>query len=71
MASAYNIPTIAVYANYKTRWPPMQDISETIVVGNDIDQINLNEFKNSLRSILSRIHKTEGRDNVEGAIIDC
>lgn len=56
MASAYNTPTIAVYADYKTRWPAMQDISETIVVGKDIDHINLDEFKKTLRHIISRIN---------------
>ena len=56
MASAYNTPTIAVYADYKTRWPAMQDISETIVVGKGIDHINLDEFKKTLRNIVSRIN---------------
>lgn len=56
MASAYNTPAIAVYADYKTRWPAMQDISETIVVGKGIDHINLDEFKKTLRNIISRIN---------------
>lgn len=58
MASAYNTPCIAIYADYKTRWPAMQDISETVVVGKRIDHINMNEFTSALRRILARI---EGR----------
>ncbi|MBD8161560.1 glycosyltransferase family 9 protein [Erwinia persicina] len=54
MASAYNIPAIAVYANYKTRWPAMQDISEAIVVGSQIDNIDLDEFRSVLRRLLAR-----------------
>ncbi|WP_426767340.1 glycosyltransferase family 9 protein [Erwinia aphidicola] len=70
IASAYNIPTIAVYSNYKTRWPPMQDFSETIVVGNYIDHINLNEFRNSLRSVISRIPTIEGQLIKDGTAND-
>ncbi|MEB4673270.1 lipopolysaccharide heptosyltransferase family protein [Enterobacteriaceae bacterium G50] len=55
MASAYNTPAIAIYADYKTRWPTMQDIAENIVVGRDIDNINMNEFEATLRRILKRI----------------
>lgn len=54
MASAYNIPAIAVYANYKTRWPAMQDISEAIVVGSQIDNIDLDEFRTVLRRLIVR-----------------
>ncbi|WDC32634.1 glycosyltransferase family 9 protein [Escherichia albertii] len=56
MTSAYNTPAIAVYADYKTRWPSMQDIAENIVVGRNIDCINLKEFEATLRRILSRIN---------------
>ena len=56
MASAYNTPAIAIYADYKTRWPTMQDIAENIVVGKDIDHINMNEFEATLRRILMRIN---------------
>ncbi len=55
MASAYNIPAIAVYADYKTRWPAMQDISETIAVGKDIDHINLDEFRAAIKRVITRI----------------
>ena len=55
MASAYNIPAIAVYADYKTRWPAMQDISEAIVVGKDIDHIHLDEFREAIKRVISRI----------------
>ena len=58
MASAYNIPAIAVYADYKTRWPAMQDISETIVVGKDIDHINLDEFREAIKRVISRIQRS-------------
>lgn len=57
MASAYNTPAIAVYADYKTRWPSMQDIAENIVVGQNIDCINIKEFEATLRRILSRINR--------------
>lgn len=33
MASAYNTPVVAIYADYKTRWPAMADVSESVVVG--------------------------------------
>ncbi len=56
IASAFNIPTIAIYANYKTRWPAMQDISETIVVGNNINDLNLDEFTLTLRSMMRRLN---------------
>lgn len=56
MTSAYNTPAIAVYADYKTRWPSMQDIAENIVVGRNIDCISLKEFEATLRRILSRIN---------------
>ncbi|MBK0031099.1 glycosyltransferase family 9 protein [Erwinia sp. S43] len=55
IASAFNIPTLAIYANYKTRWPAMQDIAETIVVGNHINDLNLDEFSMALRSLLTRL----------------
>ena len=55
MTSAYNIPVIAVYADYKTRWPAMQDISETIVVGKEIDYINLDEFNVAIKRVIARI----------------
>lgn len=55
IASAFNIPTIAIYANYKTRWPAMQDISETIVVGKNINNLNLDEFTIALRSLKMRL----------------
>lgn len=55
MTSAYNIPVIAVYADYKTRWPAMQDISETIVVGKEIDHINLDEFNVAIKRVIARI----------------
>lgn len=57
MASAYNTPAMAIYGDYKTRWPTMQDIAETIVVGKDIDHINMNEFEVTLRRILMRIDR--------------
>lgn len=55
MASAYNTPVIAVYTDYKTRWPAMSDVAERIVVGKHIDNINLDEFRQSLMNIISRI----------------
>ncbi|EFH7123916.1 lipopolysaccharide heptosyltransferase family protein, partial [Escherichia coli] len=55
MTSAYNVPVIAVYADYKTRWPAMADISETIVVGKNIDHINLDEFRNTIKRIIAKI----------------
>lgn len=55
MTSAYNVPVIAVYADYKTRWPAMADISETIVVGKEIDRINLDEFRNTVKRIIVKI----------------
>lgn len=58
MASAYNVPVIAVYADYKTRWPAMADISETIVVGKAIDHLNLDEFSNTLKRIIAKISIT-------------
>lgn len=64
MASAYNIPVIAVYADYKTRWPAMQDISETIVVGKDIDHINLDEFNDAIKRVILRIQRSPFREAV-------
>ena len=55
MASAYNTPAIAVYTNYKTRWPAMQDIAENIVVGRDIDHISIAEFSSTLARMMQRI----------------
>lgn len=55
MASAFNIPTIAIYANYKTRWPAMSDISETIAVGNNINDLNLGEFALALSNLKKRL----------------
>ena len=63
IASAYNVPAIAVYANYKTRWPAMQDFSETIVVGRDVDYIDIDEFRNSLRRLISRVRTTKRSSN--------
>lgn len=57
IASACNVPAIAVYTNYKTRWATMQDVSETIVVGNNINQINLLEFDTALSNIVGRLRK--------------
>jgi len=57
IASACNVPAIAVYTNYKTRWATMQDVSETIVVGNNINQINLHEFDTALSNIIGRLRK--------------
>lgn len=55
MASAYNIPVVAIYADYKTRWPAMADVSESVVVGKKIDHINLDEFGKALTRVLARI----------------
>lgn len=55
MASAYNTPAIAVYTNYKTRWPAMQDIAENIVVGRDIDHISMAEFSSVLARMMERM----------------
>lgn len=30
MASAYNTPVVAIYADYKTRWPAMADVSSGV-----------------------------------------
>ena len=55
MASAYNTPVVAIYADYKTRWPAMADISESVVVGQKIDHISLDEFGKALKSALERV----------------
>lgn len=55
MASAYNTPVVAIYADYKTRWPAMADVSESVVVGQKIDNISLDEFAKALKSVLARI----------------
>ncbi|MCK2836315.1 hypothetical protein MZF39_21770, partial [Escherichia coli] len=55
MASAYNTPVVAIYADYKTRWPAMADVSESVVVGKKIDNISLDEFAKALKSVLARI----------------
>ena len=52
MASAYNTPVVAIYADYKTRWPAMADVSESVVVGQKIDNISLDEFGENLRQYL-------------------
>ncbi|MEJ4047026.1 glycosyltransferase family 9 protein [Erwinia sp. SLM-02] len=62
IASAFNIPTVAIYANYKTRWPAMQDISETIVVGNNINDLNLDEFTFALRNLSRRLDLIQAAD---------
>ncbi len=49
MASAYNTPVVAIYADYKTRWPAMADVSESVVVGQKIDNISLDEFAKALK----------------------
>ena len=54
MASAYNTPVVAIYADYKTRWPAMADVSESVVVGQKIDNISLDEFAKALKSVLAR-----------------
>lgn len=33
MASAYNTPVVAIYADYKTRWPAMADVSSQSSLG--------------------------------------
>ncbi|WP_284675470.1 glycosyltransferase family 9 protein, partial [Escherichia coli] len=55
MASAYNTPVVAIYADYKTRWPAMADVSESVVVGKKFDNISLDEFAKALKSVLARI----------------
>ena len=55
MASAYNTPVVAIYADYKTRWPAMADVSESVVVGQKIDNISLDEFAKALKSVFARI----------------
>ena len=55
MASAYNTPVVAIYADYKTRWPAMADVSESVVVGQKIDNISLDAFAKALKSVLARI----------------
>ncbi|MCK2289648.1 hypothetical protein MZD42_21875, partial [Escherichia coli] len=55
LASAYNTPVVAIYADYKTRWPAMADVSESVVVGQKIDNISLDEFAKALKSVLARI----------------
>ncbi|HGY4382912.1 glycosyltransferase family 9 protein [Escherichia coli] len=55
MASAYNTPVVAIYADYKTRWPAMADVSESVVVGQKIDNISLDEFAKALKSVLARM----------------
>ncbi|EHX1637101.1 hypothetical protein K3Q41_003140, partial [Escherichia coli] len=51
----YNTPVVAIYADYKTRWPAMADVSESVVVGQKIDNISLDEFAKALKSVLARI----------------
>jgi len=71
IASAFNIPTIAIYANYKTRWPAMSDITETIVVGNNINDLNLDEFTLALSSIKMRLRLPhEDREVSEGHAVN-
>ncbi|NYY76272.1 hypothetical protein DMI70_21730 [Escherichia coli] len=48
MASAYNTPVVAIYADYKTRWPAMADVSEQSSLGK-IDNISLDEFAKALK----------------------
>lgn len=55
MASAYQVPVLAVYANFKTRWPPMQTLAETVVVGREISEFHAGEFSEKLQRLLSRI----------------
>ncbi|EFX1741760.1 hypothetical protein EY178_14915, partial [Shigella sonnei] len=45
----------ASLADYKTRWPAMADVSESVVVGQKIDNISLDEFAKALKSVLARI----------------
>ncbi|BEC45431.1 hypothetical protein VEE53_09290 [Escherichia coli] len=52
MASAYNTPVVAIYADYKTRWPAMADVSESVVVGQKIDNISLDEFAGNDSNLL-------------------
>lgn len=40
---------VAIYADYKTRWPAMADVSESVVVGQKIDNISLDEFAKALK----------------------
>ena len=47
--------TKPIYADYKTRWPAMADVSESVVVGQKIDNISLDEFAKALKSVLARI----------------
>ncbi|MDV1984981.1 hypothetical protein RZR59_20820, partial [Escherichia coli] len=55
LASAYNTPVVAIYADYKTRWPAMADVLESVIVGQKIDNISLDEFAKALKSVLARI----------------
>ncbi|MBA5759568.1 hypothetical protein H3281_23915, partial [Escherichia coli] len=49
------VTVVAIYADYKTRWPAMADVSESVVVGQKIDNISLDEFAKALKSVLARI----------------
>jgi len=55
MASAYQVPVLAVYSNFKTRWPPMQTLAETVVVGREISEFHAGEFSAKLQRLISRI----------------
>ncbi|WP_241578459.1 glycosyltransferase family 9 protein [Rosenbergiella nectarea] len=55
MASAYQVPVLAVYANFKTRWPPMQTLAETVVVGREISDFHAIEFSEKLQRLITRI----------------
>ena len=55
MASAYQVPVLAVYSNFKTRWPPMQTLAETVVVGREISAFHAGEFSEKLQRLITRI----------------
>ncbi|WP_241622883.1 glycosyltransferase family 9 protein [Rosenbergiella australiborealis] len=58
MASAYRTPVLAVYTDFKTRWPPMENIAEIVVVGRQVSEINHNEFTEKLSRLITRISAT-------------
>ncbi|MBT0723110.1 glycosyltransferase family 9 protein [Rosenbergiella sp. S61] len=55
MASAYKVPVLAIYSNFKTRWPPMQTLAETVVVGREISHFHAVEFSEKLQRLITRI----------------
>ena len=55
MASAYQVPILAVYSDFKTRWPPMQTLAETVVVGREISKFHDGELSEKLKRLITRI----------------